>query len=162
MAADVPSILARLATIEPEVLNPINSVPTYAYASVPFSLNTNDLPSWVNLPGPMVEDWEVRVGEDSQAKEGLETREFHCTLYIAPAAAGKDGELFAVTEPYFALCRDMFQSHQSLKALDGIQRVNVLGDGGSQVLPFAGVPYYAIRFRVQIVSRVRVALATGE
>jgi hypothetical protein len=162
MAADVPDVLAQLAIIEPEVIDPITHKPVLAYPSAPFSLNLNDLPAFVNLPGPMAEDWEIKAGEDAFAKEGYETRTYFCYLYVAGAATGTPGEAFALVEPYFSLGRNMFESHQSLKNLAGIQRVIFQGDEGTQVLTYAGQPYYAIRFRVQIIGRVRVTLAQGE
>lgn len=162
MSADVSDVLPRLAEIERELLNPISGLPVIAYDSAPFSLNSADLPAWVNLPGPAVVDWDMRAGEDSLYKEGYETRQYNCLLHIVSAAAGIPGEAFAACEPYFALGRQVLESHQSLKDLGGISSVRLLGDDGTIRLPYAGVDYLGIRFRLQIIGRVRVKIAQGE
>ena len=162
MSADVTSVLPQIALIEREIINPLTGLPLKAYDSAPFSLSSNDLPCFVNLAGPMTEDWDVRAGEDDLVKEGYENRVYLCTLYIVAGGAGIPGEAYALCEPYFALTRNTLQSHQSLKNLPGIQRVYFLGDDGARVRSYGGQEYYSIAFRLQIIGRVRVTYATGE
>lgn len=162
MLADVTDVLPRIALIEREVINPVTSLPVKAYDSAPFSISSNDLPCFVNLAGPMTEDWDVRAGEDGLYKEGYESRVYLCTLYIVASGTGIPGEPYALCEPYFALVRNTLQSHQSLKQLPGIHRVNFLGDDGARVRTYGGQGYYSVAFRLQIIGRVRVRYAAGE
>jgi hypothetical protein len=130
-----------------------------AFAEAPNALQPADLPAFVNLPGPCREEWEM---SDEQGVEAYETRVWDCRLHVAPRAAGTSGEVWRLCEPFFATCRDAFQGHQSLGGVVEVLKVTFLGDGGAQELTYAGMPYAGIRFRVQVVTRIRVRYAQGE
>lgn len=161
-AANVDEVLAQLATISREIINPISQQPITTYENAPFSVSPGDEPAIVWLPGPMAENWDT-LGESETYIAGLETRDYIGLLLVKPKGQGLSGEAFSLVTPYFAQLHDVLESHQTLAGLAGIQSVNYRGDDGVHGdLEYAGLAYYGTRAHLRIVSVTQVKIAQGE
>ena len=149
-------IMAALAAIELEIPGIVRT-----YVNAPETINSADMPLFVNLPGPAVMDWNSAY--DAFANEGRKSREFYAVLIVAPVGTGVPGEKLAAVNTYFDPAMRAFQSHRTLKSLDAIVKSVFTGDTGVRAdIEYSGLRWYGIRFTVQVTWRVRVAYAANE
>jgi len=150
---DADAILKQLAVIEREITG-VRRV----YDNPPNSISQADMPMFVNLPGPMTENW-IDGGEDDDAVEAFEAREYECLLIVASTATGISGEAFSKVPPLLAAVRNKFASYPFLKGFP-IRGMQLQRDSGvrSDIL-FGGVAYFGVRFTVVIEARIRVPYA---
>jgi hypothetical protein len=132
-----------------------------AYAFAPQSLPESDLPLFCTFTGPATI---VPLGETLIE----ETRTWLMRLYVKPVQAGYDGEAEKAVDEFLLSTRDAFLSHPLLgsgvkdSTLPFVKKSVWLGDGGIQILPFAGAQYLGAEFRLNIVSIVPVTIAGYE
>lgn len=153
---DETNILTALAAIELAIPGIARS-----YADAPDTINSADMPLFVNLPGPVTYDWNANF--DAFADEGRKTRDFYAVLIVAPFGAGTPGEKFALVNTYFDPVMRAFQSHRTLGGLDYIVKTIVTGDSGVRAdIEYSGLRWYGVRFTVQVTWKARVIYAAGE
>ncbi|RJR09993.1 hypothetical protein C4588_04190 [Candidatus Parcubacteria bacterium] len=146
----ITQIRAKLAQIQSSI-NGIKRV--YEYA--PMSLAPSDLPAFVTFIGTVIPRF---IGE--QLIE--ETRSFLMRLYVIPIQSGIDGEAEKAVEPFMGSVRDAFLSHPALYNLEFVRQVNWLGDGGIQILSYAGENYIGVEFKISIVQFAPIIIAAME
>ncbi len=151
--SDPDAILKQLAVIEREITGVRR-----AFDNVPNSIATADMPLFINLPGPMNENW-VDGGEDAGGVEAIEAREYQCILIVAPVASGISGEAFGKVPPLLAAVRNKFGSYPLLKGMP-IRGAQLQRDSGERSdIQFGGVPFFGVIFTVVVEARVRVPYA---
>lgn len=150
---DADAILKQLAVIEREIPGVRR-----AYDNPPNSISMADMPMFINLPGPMNENW-IDGGEDEDATEALETREYECILIVSSTGTGVSGEAIGKVPPLLAAVRNKFASYPFLKGFP-IRGAQLQRDSGvrSDIL-FGGVAYFGVRFIVVVETRIRVPYA---
>lgn len=154
MSVDVDAVLAALATVERK-LSGIGQV----YDTPPQSVTPNDLPAFVNLPGPMTVE---SMGRDEDISEILETRQYSALLLVAPAGAGVAGESFDLCTPWFAKVRNIFLAYPRL-GTTAVLRSTLTGDAGARPdIIYAGMVYYGIRFNLTVQGFAQGTFAAGE
>lgn len=160
----VENVLAGLAVVENRIKGVTNGV-NHVYDYPPNSLNSADLPCFVNIPGKERVRWDG--GSDEAETAGLATRVYHCLLYVIPRAAGVSGEVVKVTVPVLDVARTIFQSSQTLGGQKFIMSVNYLGDSGVRELKYASsggmdMGYMGVEFQVEVTERIVAYYASGE
>lgn len=154
---DVSTVLPKLAEIEREITE-MNTVQDFA----PLSLTANDLPTFVNLPR-RADINTIQPGEDFAGIEIFIRRVYQCNLYVATAGSGTSGEPFAACEPFFDRVGKVFVRHPAVLLTLGVLNMDFQGDDGVDGnMVYAGLPFYGIRFRVQVTTRARVLYANLE
>jgi hypothetical protein len=149
----VVSVKAQLATLQPEVLDSHGALVSgilgikHAFAQVPLTLNSSDMPCMVNWTGPATMDW-VALGDGMD----IEARIYLMRLYVLPTAEGVSGEAERLCEPFFARVRDFFAARPMLGNLSGVQFAYVTGDSGvtKLVLNDPATPMIGIEFKLQV------------
>lgn len=160
MAADPASVLTRLAVLQRLILDPVTSLPLYAYDNPPYTLETGTMPLFVNYAGPLSDN--KAMGSDAKGIDYQETRQFFMVLYLAQYGQGIEGEKYGLCTPYFDLVYAKFGSYPHLNNLGGAMGSKIISDSGGATVPFANQAYYGIRFVLQVMSRVRRTFAAGE
>jgi len=160
MTAEVNNVLKQLAVIQLEILNPLNNLPIVAYDTVPYVINAADMPLFVNFPGPLVRN-DV-ISSDDRGRDFNEVRTYTMNLYYAPYASGVEGEKTALMVPFFSLVYNKFGQYPHLKQLGGVLDAKLVGDSGTTTLTFIGQQDFAIKFSLQVVSKVRRLLDSRE
>lgn len=113
-----------------------------AFAQAPNTLSPADLPAFVNFTG---------AAEYSGASFGAQRieRNYLMRLFVAPVSRGIGGEGERLVEPFFERVRAAFPA----STLDGkVVKAQLAGDTGVSVLPFGGVEYLGIEFRLQTIE----------
>ena len=153
MTAEVNNVLAQLAIIQREIMNPLTGTPIVAYDNVPYVINSADMPLFVNLAGPLQSN--QFSGADEQAREFNEIRNFKMNLYYAAYGTGVEGEKFGLLTPFFPLVYGKFGSYPHLKQLAGTLDARLINDTGMTTLDFSGHKWFAVSFTLQVISKVR-------
>ena len=160
MSAEVHDILARLAVIQREIVDPQSGKTLVAFENVPYTISAVDMPLFVNFVGPLSQN--LLMGSDEKAREFNETRTFTMTLYHSPYGSGIEGEKMGLITPFFALVYAKFGLYPHLKNIGGAMDAKLVGDSGMTVVPFVSQEYYGVRFTLQTTSRVRRLLGENE
>jgi hypothetical protein len=123
----------------------------HAFVQVPESLNTAELPAFINLTGQATDDWQ-NLGDGMD----LEARIYTMRLYVLPVVLGIPGEGERLCEPFFTRVRDYFASHPLLGNLAGVQIALVTGDSGVIAFPFdnSEQKYLGIEFKLQVQEHI--------
>ena len=135
---DISSIKTRLAEIQ-ESVDGISR----AYAQGPSSLPETDLPLFVNFAGPSARE----AGDGDTI---YESRDFLMRLYVVPAQSGLDGEAESQVEEYISSIYSAFDAEQLLAAVPFVINAVIVSDGGVVVMPYAGVQFLGIEFRLRV------------
>ena len=160
MTAEVSNILAQLAVLQREVVDPQSGHPLVAYDNVPYIINTADAPLFVNFAGALVKN--EFSGSDERAREFNEVRNYKMNLYHSVFATGVEGEKAGLLTPFFALIYAKFGSYPHLKNLGGVLDARLIADSGMVTLEFAGHSWFGISFTLQVIARTRRLLAEDE
>ena len=160
MSGEVNDIMARLALIEQEIIDPVSGQAIITYENVPYTISAADMPLFVNFVGNLSQS--VVAGSDDQARDFNDTRNFTLTLYHSPYAAGIEGEKMGLLTPYFPLVYNKFGAYPHLKMLGGILDAKLIADSGMTVVTFAGNQYFGVKFTLQVISKVRRLLGDYE
>ncbi len=132
-----------------------------AYVWAPQTLADSDLPAFCTFAGPAT----VNQTSDTFVEE---TRTWLMRLYVKPVLQGIDGEAEKAVEPFLEKVRNTFLSHPLLgngskdSALPWVKRAVWLGDGGIQVLSYAGQNYLGVEFRLAVTVIRSLAVAEFE
>ncbi len=135
---DISAIKTRLV----EIQESIDGI-TRAYDNGPASLPETDLPLFVNFAG----------GQNLEPGSGdtiHEARDFLMRLYVSNAQSGLDGEAEAEVEQYIAPVYSAFDQEMLLSAIPFVRDAVIVSDGGVVVLPYAGVQFLGIEFRLRV------------
>lgn len=151
----VATVKARLATIQKNRITGVKR----AFAQGPNSINTADMPLFINLTKPAQHDWAI-LGSDFDQ----ETRQYLMRLYVLPIGNGIPGEAERACEPFFDRVRDVFAARPTLEGLEGVQQAVLLGDSGVTLLdyPAGNLAYWGIEFRLQVTEYIEVIYAENE
>ena len=153
--------MARIAAIEREIINPSTSGSLVAYDNVPYTINTADMPLFINYAGNLSDN--TMEGDDEFAREFVETRNHRLTLYIAPFGTGVEGEKWGLLAPYFDLIYAKFGSYPHLKQLAGVRDARLTADTGmTQVVKFIGQEYFGAQFTLRVTTSARRLIAKGD
>ena len=161
MTAVTPQlVLARLAQIESEIIDPASGSACVSYENVPYAVSVANMPLFLNFIGPLTQKiWE---GGDENAREYNEVRNFNVVLYHSAYGSGIEGEKMGLLTPYFELVYAKFDSYPHLNALDGVMDARITSDAGVGTVQFSNQPYYGIRFTLQVTTRVRRVLSARD
>jgi hypothetical protein len=160
MSREVPDVLAQIALIQKEIVNPLGGQ-VNSYTDAPYTISTMDMPLFINYVGNLVSN-ELR-GSDEMGREFLETRNYSMNLFLAPYASGIEGEKISQLTPYFPLVYKLFGSYPHLNSLGNVTKSQLVSDSG--VLPnlkFSGQEYFGVRFTLQVQTLVRRALSEND
>lgn len=160
MTAEVPNVLAQLAVIQAEILNPENSKALVSFENVPYTISAADMPLFVNFIGPLTQA--TLMGSDEQAREFNEVRTYNMLFYHSPMGSGVEGEKMGLLTPFFPLIYNKFGAYPHLKNLPGALDAKISGDSGMTVVSFSGQNYYGVRFTLTVTSKVRRLLGDYE
>lgn len=133
-----------------------------AEAEPPRQLPPGDLPFFTVFTGPATFDWRSLGADYDQA-----TRQYILRLYVKPKAAGLDGEVERLCQPFFERVRDAFARKPALglgaidTQLPGVDAL-LLNDSGVAVLPYAGDEFIGIEWRLQVVETFQRRYDPGE
>lgn len=136
-----------------------------AYVDAPMSLAEADLPLFCTFLGPATVDYE-QFGDG----EALGMRDYLMRLYVTPVQSGEDGEAEKAVETFVASVYAAFQARPGLSSataghtspLEGVEMARLISDNGAAVLPFAGVNFLGIEFRLRVWEIASYTLASGE
>ena len=119
----------------------------HAYEQAPTSLDTAQLPAFINLTGPGNDDW-AGLGDGQEQN----TRIYVMRLYILPVSSGIPGEVERLCEPFFESVRLYFAQRPTLGGLARVQSAYILSDSGVVKLPFksADPEFLGTEFRLQV------------
>jgi hypothetical protein len=160
----VDIVLPALADIERtiQIGEDPDIITANAYDAPPNSISGN-LPCFVNLFGDATFDMNTG-GEDSKGLDGISTRAYTATLYVAGAGTGVPGEMFDRITQWIDPAELVFLAHPSVGVLNGrIIIMKYLGHGKARGdLIYAGQQYYGVEFRLQVQTRLRVTYASNE
>jgi hypothetical protein len=157
---EVEVVLARLAVIEKQVIDPSTLRAVNVYENIPFSINVGDMPLFINFVGPLTSD-EV-TGSDDKGRTMTETRSYKPVLYHSPFPSGTSQENYGYLTPYFEQVYQLFGSYPHLKQLAGVIDATLIGDSGMGVVEFQGQKYYGITFTLQVHTKLRRLFADYE
>lgn len=157
---DVPEILARIALIEREILDPVSGANIIAYDNVPYVISAADMPLMVNMVGPLISN--TLMGSDEEAREFEEVRNYRLLLFHSPIGSGIEEEKTGLLTPFFQLVINKFQSYPHLKQLAGIRNSVITGDTGTTPMMFLGQSYFGMAFTLAVVNRTRRILSEYE
>lgn len=156
MTTTIVQIRQRLAEIQ-QTITGVKRV----YVWAPQALADSDLPSFCTFVGPA---GTTPLGETLIE----ETRAWMMRLYVKPIQQGIDGEAEKAVDGFLTSVRDVFLAHPLLgsgvkdSALPFVEKAVWQGDGGVQVLAYAGQNYVGVEFRLNLTVIVPVAIATFE
>jgi len=156
----VDEVMAKLATIEREILDPVSGKAVVAYENVPYTISAIDMPLFVNFVGALTES--EMIGSDEDARTYNDTRTYSLTLYHSPFMAGVEGEKMGLLTPYFALVYDTFAKYPHLKMMGGVMDAKITADSGMTIVNFVSQQYYGARFTLQVTSKTRRPLGDYE
>jgi hypothetical protein len=159
-SVDVVAVLAQLAVLEREIISPTSGSAVKAFANVPYSIAAADMPLFVNFAGRLLQM--QLVGSDELGRDYTELRQYQLGFYHSPFGTGVGGEKMGLLSPYFDLVYTKFFSYPHLKNMSGIIDAKIVGDTGMGTLLFQSTAYYGISFSLQVLSKVRRLLASGE
>ena len=161
MSANVVDVMARIAAIEREIINPSTSGSLVAYDNVPYTINTADMPLFVNYTGNLSDN--TLEGDDEFGREYAETRNHRLTLYIAPFGTGVEGEKWGLLAPFFDLVYAKFMGYPHLKNLAGVRDAKLIADTGmTQTVKFISQEYFGAQFTLRVTTTARRLLAKGD
>ena len=160
MTAEVPNVLAKLAAIQAEILDPQSGRACVSFENVPYTISAADMPLFVNYVGPLTQA--VLMGSDSFAREFNEMRTYTMTLFHSPLGAGVEGEKMGLLTLFFPLVYEKFGSYPHLKELAGTLDAKLTGDSGMTIVNFIGQQYFGVRFTLQVTSKNRRTLGEYE
>ena len=160
MTAEVPDVLARIAVIQREILDPLTGRACTAFENVPYTISSVDMPLFVNYAGPASQL--VPAGSDAAAREFTEIRSYTMILYHSPFGSGTESEMASLLTPFFPLVYIQFGLYPKLKQLVGIVDARLTGDSGMTVVNFMSQQYFGVRFTLQVNSKVRRVLGDYE
>jgi hypothetical protein len=153
----IANIKTRLAEVARTVANVKR-----AYAEAPASLPETDLPIFVSFVGPV-------TGFQKHGEQmGEEARTFILRMFVKAVQSGYDGDAERAVEPFVTSVRDTFLSHPALglgtsaSQIEWVTGMTWLGDGGITVLPFAGIPYLGVEYRINVSYLVPIGIANYE
>ncbi len=132
-----------------------------AYIYAPQIIPESDLPVFCTFAGPAT----VTLLSEALAEE---TRTWVMRLFVRPVQAGYDGEAEKSVDSFLVGVRDIFLSHPMLgkgtpdSVLPFVRRAVWFGDGGIQILPYAGQNYLGAEFRLGITTIVPVVVSVFE
>ena len=134
---DVEFTTARLAAMWSELFTSIGETASRAYATIPRTLNSTDLPAAIIFPGRLIS--RELVGSPRHVKE---TRNYDMALFIAMAALGDDSSSQIAVAPWFDRVADWFIARPGLE-LDGDSPqeqvtfdATLLNDNGYELLKY--------------------------
>ena len=156
----VDEVMAELAVIEREILDPVSGKAVVAYENVPYTISAADMPLFVNYVGALTNS--EMIGSDEDARTYNDTRNYILTLYHSPFGAGVEGEKMGLLTPYFASVYDTFAKYPHLKMLGGVLDSKIISDSGMTIVNFVSQQYYGVRFTLQVTSKTRRLLGDYE
>ena len=160
-SADIENILPQIATIEREIINPVIGSGIYVYDDIPYSINTANMPLFINFPGNLVES--VVIARNRTARVFKETRDYGLSFFLAGYAQGVEGEKWHKLQPYFKLVYAKFGGYPTLKNLGGVFDARLTADTGmNQLLEFIGQNWFGCKFTLRVVSQVVRTLGDNE
>lgn len=160
MSAEVNDILAQLAVVQRELIDPVSGRAIVAFENVPYIINTADMPLFVNFAGALNRN-DV-AGSDHEARTFNETRNYTVVLYHSPFGAGVEGEKSGLLSPFFKMVYDKFGAYPHLKNLGGVLDAKLISDSGMATVRFANQDYFGVRFTLQVISKIRRPFGDGE
>lgn len=160
MTAPLSDVLARIALLQRNLIDPVTSVAVQAFDNVPFTISRADMPLFINIVKPLTRN--ELVGSDDKGRDFNEVRTYDMILYHSPAAGGISEENIGLLTPWFDLVYIEFGKWPHLQQLDGIINALIVTDGGVSVQEFIGQQYYGIRFSLQVTRRTRYAFGKGD
>jgi hypothetical protein len=153
ITGNVDEVMAKLAVIEREILDPVSNKAVVAFENVPYTISAADMPLFVNFVGALTDS--EMIGSDDRARTYNDTRNYTLTLYHSPYGAGVEGEKRGLLTPYFALVYDVFAKYPHLKMMGGVLDAKLVGDSGMTIVNFVSQQYYGVRFTLQVTSKTR-------
>lgn len=159
MTAEVPNVLAQIASVEREIVG-ADGRAVVAFDNVPYTINAADMPLFVNYVGNLTQN--ITAGSDEVARDMREVRNYTLALYMGAYGTGVEGEVIARTTPYFPLIYQKFGSYPHLNMLGGVIDSLLIGDSGTKVLVFSGQQYHGVLFTLQVMTKVRRPFADKE
>lgn len=135
---DISAVKTRLVEIQ-EAIEGISR----AYTQGPASLPETDLPLFVNFSGG-------QILEPGAGDELYESRDFLMRLYVCATQSGLDGEAEAQVEAYIQPVYAAFDQEMLLAAVPFVRDAVIVSDNGVVVLPYAGVSFLGIEFRLRV------------
>ena len=153
ITGNVDEVMAKLAVIEREIIDPVSHNALVAYENVPYTISNADMPLFVNFVGALTNS--EMIGSDESARTYNDTRNYVLTLYHSPFGAGVEGEKMGLLTPFFALVYDTFAKYPHLKMMGGVLDSMLTGDSGMTIVNFASQQYYGVRFTLQVTSKAR-------
>jgi hypothetical protein len=160
MSAEVASVMAQLAVLQREILDPVTGDAITAYANVPYTTSVASMPCFINYAGPLSSN--TVIGSDDNAREMREVRMYEMVFYHSAYGSGIEGEKVGLLLPYYQLVYEKFGAYPHLKNLGGIIDAVIASDSGMGTVTFVNQTYYGTRFRLQVTGRVRRVLGTND
>jgi hypothetical protein len=161
MTAEVYEVMAQLAIIQREIIDPLSNKNMISFDNAPYTISVADMPLFVNFPGPL--NMNQLAGSDEKGREFNETRIYTMNLFHSAVGTGIEGEKIGLLTPYFHLVYNKFGQYPHLKALAGVMDAKLIADSGiNGNLQFSGQKYFGIRFSLQVLSRTRRTLGEGD
>lgn len=157
---NVDEVMATLAVIEREILDPVTGRAVVAYENVPYTISAADMPLFVNFVGALTGS--EMIGSDEDARTYNDTRSYSLTLYHSPYGAGVEGEKMGLLTPFFARVYDTFAKYPHLKLMGGVVDSKLTADSGMTIVNFVGQQYYGVRFTLSVTSKTRRPLGDYE
>jgi hypothetical protein len=155
------AVAAAIASVEGMIISPDTGGPVLAYASIPLSVPTANMPCMINFPGRMIEN--RLLGSDGfQGREFMETRMWDLVLYHSPMASGTPEEKSQLLVPYFELVYVQFGLYPRLNATQGVKDAMLVGDSGVATVEHTGNQFWGIRFQLRVSRQVRRLLAESD
>jgi len=158
MTAEVQNVMAQLAAIETEIVDPVTSGSIYAYPNVPYTISAVDMPLFVNFAKNLISN--QVAGSDERGREFQEVRNYDLVLYHSPYGAGVEDEKLGDLQAYFKLVYDKFGGYPHLKQLGGVMDALITQDSGMSIVEFGGQHYFGIRFTLRVTASIRRAFVS--
>lgn len=158
--SDVETVLARIALLQRNILDPSTGMAVVAYDNAPYSISAASMPLFVTFVHPLVRN--DLMGSDNFGREFNDTRTYDMILYLSPFGTGIEGENLGLLTQWFDAVHSEFGKWPKLKALAGIQSALITADSGASVQEYNGQRYYGIRFTLSVTRRARWLLGEND
>lgn len=160
-SADVVTVLASIAAIQRNIIDPVSSGSIVAYDNAPYTISAANMPLFITLIKPLTRN-ELRSEGDGFGRDFIDTRSYDMILYHSPYGSGIDEEKIGLLSPWFDLVYTEFGKWPHLNDTDGIIDALIVADSGASVQEYVGQKYYGIRFSLQVKRRTRKLLGKGD
>jgi hypothetical protein len=151
------AIMAAIASVETQVINPLTGNPLKAFATIPLVNAVGNMPDFINFPGLMIEN--RLIGSEQLYREFMETRMWDVVLYHSPMGAGTPEEKSGLLVPFLELVYAAFGLYPRLNATQGVKDAMIMGDSGVGAVKINDTDYWGIRFKLRVVRQARRPLA---